>query len=136
MLRTGQIVTSTKWGRVVTVPITPRLRQLIAIARPVEGEDDVRFIDLLNNRRLVQGKHTIHERWQRWKKQAGLPVGLHLHDLRRDAANRVYAATGDLREVQGMLGHSTITTTLDYLYQTAPKVKESSITASLIQEVA
>ena len=134
MLMSGAIVTHTKRGRVVTVPVTPRLRALVEIARPVVGEEDVRFIDLLNNRRSVQGKQTMAERWWRWKKQAGLPAGLHIHDLRRDAAHRVYAASHDVRQVQGMLGHESPVTSLRYLHLAAPQVSNETITASLLKE--
>ncbi len=135
MMATGQIVTHTKRDRVVTVPVTPRLQQLIEIARPRAGEEDVRIIDLLNNRRMVQGDHTITERWMRWKRQAGLPPGLRIHDLRRDAAHRVYSTSKDIREVQAMLGHASPQTTLQYLHQTAPIVSNATITASLIGEI-
>lgn len=129
---TGQIVTATKRGRVIAVPVTPRLRALWNLAMPREGEEDVRMVDLLNDRRMVQGRHTIGERWQRWKKQVGLPPNLHIHDLRRDAAHRAYAACGDVREVQGMLGHQSPMTTLVYLFLANPKVANSTIDRSLI----
>lgn len=116
--------------------MTPRLRLLVALARVQPGEEDVRFIDLLNNRREVQGVATIGERWQRWKRQVGLPPGLHIHDLRRDAAHRVYAACHDVREVQGLLGHERPITTLNYLHIASAQVKPESVNKALIQEVA
>lgn len=135
-LLTGQIVTATKRGRVVTLPITPRIRDLIELARPYVGEEDVRIVDLLNDRRAVQGRHTIGERWVRWKKQAGLRPDLRIHDLRRDAAHRVYAASKDVRQVQGLLGHEKPITTLQYLHIASPQVEAESVTKSLIKEVA
>jgi integrase len=132
MLMSGKIVTRTKRDNVVTVPVTPRLRLLIEIAAPRLGEEDIRFIDLLNNRRMVQGNHTIEERWNRWKQQAGLPPGLRIHDLRRDAAHRAYEASHDLREVQGLLGHASLQTTLHYLFLKVPQVSSKTIAASLV----
>lgn len=96
----------------------------------------MRFVDLLNNRVVVQGSQTIGQRWQRWKKQAGLPRGLRLHDLRRDCAHRVYAASGDVRQVQGLLGHESPVTSLRYLHMAAPVVEPSSVAAALLREGA
>ncbi len=135
-LESGLIVTATKRGRVVRLPVTPRLRLLVALARVQPGEEDCRFIDLLNNRRAVQGSNTIGERWVRWKLQAGLPPGLHIHDLRRDAAHRVYAACHDIREVQGLLGHERPITSLQYLHIAGAQVSGENINKSLIEEVA
>jgi integrase len=133
MLLTGHIVTHTKRGRVVTVPVTPRLRLLIDLAVPMVGEEDVRFVDLLNGRRLIQGKQTINERWWRWKKIARLPDELHIHDMRRDAAHRVYLASRDLRQVQGMLGHESPMTTVRYLHLASPTVSDEAVAGSLIE---
>jgi integrase len=135
-LLSGLIVTATKRGRVVTLPITPRIAALARLARVQPGEEDCRFIDLLNNRRAVQGENTITERWVRWKKQAGLPPELHIHDLRRDAAHRVYAASKDVRQVQGLLGHERPITTLQYLHIASPQVEAASVSRSLVEEVA
>jgi integrase len=104
------------------------------VARPQVGEEDVRVIDLLNNRRMVQGAQTIGQVWQQWKKQAGLPRDLRIHDLRRDAAHRAYEVCKDVREVQGMLGHERPVSTLHYLHQAAPQVKTTTINQSLITE--
>ena len=120
----------------VVLPVTPRIAELARLARVQSGEEDCRFIDLLNNRRMVQGSRTIHERWRRWKKQAGLPIGLRIHDLRRDAAHRLYAACHDVRQVQGMLGHVNPITTLRYLHIAAPQASAEAVSQALIPEVA
>ena len=129
-------MTATKRGRVVKLPITPRIAALVRLARPTLDEVDCRFVDLLNNRRVIQGKQTVHERWWRWKKQAGLPDNLHIHDLRRDLAHRLYAACHDVRQVQGALGHESPVTTLRYLHLDAPQASPEAINQALIQEVA
>jgi integrase len=135
-LESGSIVTTTKGGRVVVLPVTPRIEVLVRVANARKGEEDCRFVDLLNNRRMVQGVHTIQERWCRWKKQAGLPPGLRIHDLRRDAAHRLYAACHDVRQVQGMLGHVNPITTLRYLHIAAPQASAEAVQQALITEVA
>jgi integrase len=134
MLATGEIVTVTKRGRVVKLPITPRIAALAALSRPTALSQDCRYIDLLNNRVVVQGKSTMNERWNRWKKQAGLPPDLRIHDLRRDLAHRLYKTSGDVRQVQGALGHESPITTMRYLHLAAPEVQPSAISQALIQE--
>jgi integrase len=44
--------------------------------------------------------------------EAGLPP-IRLHDLRHGAATLAHAAGADLKDIQGMLGHSSITITAD-----------------------
>jgi integrase len=133
-LASGRIVTATKRGRTLVLPITPRLQALAKLARASDDDADLRFIDLLNNRRVIQGSQTMLERWRRWKKQVGLPTNLRPHDLRRDFAHRAYAACHDVREVQGALGHESPITTLRYLHIAAPQMAESTVHNSLIEE--
>jgi site-specific recombinase XerC len=49
------------------------------------------------------------------KKKLGITRKLTPHDLRRTTARKLYALTGDLRDVQSLLGHSELQTTLWYL---------------------
>jgi integrase/recombinase XerC len=125
------ILTATKRGRVIRLPTTPRLSDLIRLARPGPDETDVRFVDLLNNRAIVQGPQTIGQAWCRWKKQVGLPPDLRIHDLRRDFAHRAYGAARDVREVQAALGHETPITTLRYLHLV---VQTATVMAALLPE--
>ncbi|MBT0569982.1 tyrosine recombinase XerC [Curvibacter sp. CHRR-16] len=55
--------------------------------------------------------------WQRLRQrslQAGLPVPVHPHMLRHSFASHVLQSSGDLRAVQELLGHASITTTQVY----------------------
>jgi integrase/recombinase XerC len=115
------ILTATKRGRVIRLPTTPRLSDLIRLARPGPDETDVRFVDLLNNRAIVQGPQTIGQAWC-------------IHDLRRDFAHRAYGAARDVREVQAALGHETPITTLRYLHLAKPVVQTATVMAALLPE--
>jgi integrase len=53
--------------------------------------------------------------WKRLKARAGITRKLTLHDLRRTTAFKVYDATRDVRLVQAILGHSSLTSTCWYL---------------------
>lgn len=59
----------------------------------------------------------INAAWERLTKAADL-YGVRLHDLRHTAASRMLAAGADLRTVQEIMGHASITTTQIYLHTT------------------
>ena len=70
---------------------------------------------------LFTGKHgtrlTAQSVWQRLQKrslQAGLAAPVHPHMLRHSFASHVLQSSGDLRAVQELLGHASISTTQVY----------------------
>jgi integrase len=113
-------------GKLHVVPLTDRLAGLLARER---GHDfEVVFTYEANRSRhdphtgMVQKKGERYpftqngwrKEWDRARRAVGLPA-LRFHDLRHTAATRALAATGNLKTVQRMLGHSDIATTLRYL---------------------
>lgn len=60
-------------------------------------------------------KPRFTRQWKLLKEKAGVRAELHIHDLRRTAAEEVWDATHNLRLVQAQLGHQSITTTARYL---------------------
>lgn len=64
------------------------------------------------------GAHGAHDWWYRCQERAGLVTagqtsGAKMHRTRYTAGQRVLDATGNLRAVQALLGHASITTTAD-----------------------
>jgi len=57
---------------------------------------------------------TVQYRLQLWAKRQGLSRPVHPHMLRHSFASHVLQSSGDLRAVQEMLGHSSISTTQVY----------------------
>ena len=58
----------------------------------------------------------VRARLAQWAIRAGLPVHVHPHVLRHSFATHVLQSSGDLRAVQEMLGHSSISTTQVYTH--------------------
>ena len=58
----------------------------------------------------------IQQRLKTWSIKQGLPGNVHPHMLRHSFASHVLQSSGDLRAVQEMLGHSSISTTQVYTH--------------------
>lgn len=59
---------------------------------------------------------TVQVRLRRWGIKQGLSTRVHPHVLRHSFASHVLQSSGDLRAVQEMLGHSSISTTQVYTH--------------------
>ena len=59
-------------------------------------------------------QRAIELRLKQWATRAGLEVNVHPHVLRHSFASHVLQSSGDLRAVQEMLGHASISTTQIY----------------------
>jgi len=59
---------------------------------------------------------SVQLRLDRWARQAGLGQHVHPHMLRHAFATHVLQSSGDLRAVQEMLGHASISTTQVYTH--------------------
>jgi len=71
---------------------------------------------------------TLTEHWRKLCKQCGIQRHIRPHDLRRTMARNVYTATGDLRDVRNVLGHSRLSSTVWYL-----EAELSAVPASLLE---
>ena len=78
------------------------------------------------------GRITAHSVWQRLRvrsQRAGVAVPVHPHMLRHSFASHVLQSSGDLRAVQELLGHASISTTQVYTrldFQHLAKVYEAA----------
>jgi integrase/recombinase XerC len=59
---------------------------------------------------------SVQLRLDRWARRAGLGQHVHPHMLRHAFATHVLQSSGDLRAVQEMLGHASISTTQVYTH--------------------
>ena len=86
---------------------------LEARAPLVKAGGDALFVNRNGTRLTPRG---VQYRIKRWALQLGLNSNVHPHVLRHSFASHVLQSSGDLRAVQEMLGHASISTTQIYTH--------------------
>ena len=86
---------------------------LAARAPLVKAGGDALFVNRSGTRLTPRG---VQYRVKRWALQLGLNSNVHPHVLRHSFASHVLQSSGDLRAVQEMLGHASISTTQVYTH--------------------
>jgi integrase/recombinase XerC len=117
-LRQGEVTVTGKGARTRTVPVGGRAREALRdwlkaralIARPAER---ALFVGA-RGARIAPG--TVETRLRAWAKRQGLGAAVHPHMLRHSFASHVLESSQDLRAVQEMLGHASISTTQVYTH--------------------
>lgn len=116
--REGEVTVTGKGSKTRSVPVGAKARAAIdawletraLLARP---EEQALFVGA-RGERIAGG--VVRARLAAWAMRAGLPVHVHPHVLRHSFATHVLQSSGDLRAVQEMLGHSSISTTQVYTH--------------------
>jgi integrase/recombinase XerC len=128
-LREGEVTVTGKGAKTRSVPIGARARQALAawlaVRRAAPGEKAL-FVGA-RGRRIAAG--TVGARLKRWAQRRGLREHVHPHMLRHSFATHVLQSSQDLRAVQEMLGHASISTTQVYThldYQALAKVYDAA----------
>jgi integrase/recombinase XerC len=118
ILRHAEVTVTGKGAKTRTVPVGSKARAAIqawlerraAIARP---QEQALFVGA-RGRRISAS--SVRYALSRWALRQGLPQHVHPHMLRHSFASHVLQSSGDLRAVQEMLGHSSISTTQVYTH--------------------
>ncbi|TMG74731.1 MAG: tyrosine recombinase XerC [Betaproteobacteria bacterium] len=118
MLRQAEVTVTGKGAKTRTVPVGRKARDAVAawlarragLARPGEA---ALFLGA-RGRRIAPS--SVRYSLSRWARRSGLPQHVHPHMLRHSFATHLLQSSGDLRAVQEMLGHSSISTTQVYTH--------------------
>lgn len=114
----GQVRVTGKRGKTRIVPVGHKAAEALDAWLPLRArwarpEDPAVFISH-HGRRLTT--RTVQRRLERLSRRNGLSEPLHPHQLRHAFATHVLESSGDLRAVQEMLGHESLSTTQIYTH--------------------
>jgi integrase/recombinase XerC len=119
----GEVMVLGKGGKRRTVPVgsaaLSAIQDWISIykARPIknqqQGAEHIQPLFINKQGKRVSSR-TVQKHLAELAVRAGLPTHVHPHMLRHSFASHVLQSSGDLRAVQEMLGHASITSTQIY----------------------
>jgi integrase/recombinase XerC len=116
--RDREVTVTGKGSRTRTVPVGARAVQALDIWLPersaIAVADESALFVGSRGRRISPA--VVQAALKRWALRAGLAEKVHPHVLRHSFASHVLQSSGDLRAVQEMLGHASISTTQVYTH--------------------
>ncbi|HEY5994030.1 MAG TPA: tyrosine recombinase XerC [Gallionellaceae bacterium] len=90
------------------------LKAWLAVRAQIASPDEVALFVGKNGKRI--SPRTVQLQLRNWGIKQGIAQGVHPHLLRHSFATHVLQSSGDLRAVQEMLGHASISTTQVYTH--------------------
>ena len=115
-LQNGEVSVTGKGNKTRIVPVGEKARDAIRVwlaLRNAATDESALFIGQTGKR---LGQRSVELRLARWVQRVGLNQHVHPHMLRHAFASHVLQSSGDLRAVQEMLGHASISTTQVYTH--------------------
>jgi integrase/recombinase XerC len=114
-LAAGEVVVTGKGNKMRRVPVGGPAREALAAwlaVRPPAADGGAALF--LSSRGTRISPRVVQQRLKTHAIQAGSPVHVHPHVLRHSFASHLLQSSGDLRAVQELLGHASITSTQVY----------------------
>lgn len=117
-LSAGEATVTGKREKTRIVPVGAKALEAVRawLARRGELAADDEPALFVNSRGGRLSARSIERRLDAWAKRAGADVHVHPHMLRHSFASHLLQSSGDLRAVQEMLGHASISTTQIYTH--------------------
>jgi integrase/recombinase XerC len=117
-LRQGEVTVTGKGSKTRTVPVGSRAREALrrwveARAQVASPEERALFVGARGKRIAPR---VVNTRLKALARRRGMRMPVHPHVLRHSFASHVLQSSQDLRAVQEMLGHSSISTTQVYTH--------------------
>jgi integrase/recombinase XerC len=130
-LRQGEVTVTGKGSKTRTVPIGAKAREALEAwlgvrAQLAQPAEQALFVGARGSR---VARAVVGARLAAWGRRAGIPERVHPHMLRHSFATHMLQSSQDLRAVQEMLGHASISTTQVYThldYQALAKVYDAA----------
>ena len=114
--RTVRVIGKGGKPRVIPVgrPALEALKAWLAVRDGMASPGETAIFVSKRGTRLA--RRTVQQRVKLWARRRGAPVGVHPHMLRHSFASHLLESSGDLRAVQELLGHASISTTQVYTH--------------------
>jgi integrase/recombinase XerC len=117
-LSEGEVTVTGKGSKTRTVPVGARAREALQAWLQVRSQlavPEERALFVGSRGRRI-GHAAVGKRLQAWASRSGLGQRVHPHMLRHSFATHVLQSSQDLRAVQEMLGHASVSTTQVYTH--------------------
>jgi len=114
-LQAGEVVVTGKGNKMRRVPVGGPAREVLArwlAVRPAARDGGAALFLSARDTRITP--RVVQTRLKQHALRAGTPVHVHPHVLRHSFASHLLQSSGDLRAVQELLGHASITSTQIY----------------------
>jgi integrase/recombinase XerC len=114
-LQAGEVVVTGKGNKMRRVPVGGPAREALAAwlaVRPAARDGSAALFLSARDTRI--SPRVVQNRLKQHALRAGTPVHVHPHVLRHSFASHLLQSSGDLRAVQELLGHASITSTQIY----------------------
>ena len=114
----GEVTVTGKGSKTRTVPVGAKARAALegwlAIRSQVAAPDESALFVGARGRRIAPSR--VWHRLGAWAKRRGIAEHVHPHMLRHSFASHMLQSSQDLRAVQELLGHASISTTQVYTH--------------------